>query len=363
MKFAYFLSIILFLNIRVFSAQSGLVTIPDPNFATYLQGIIPTAISGNQLDTTNINAKTLSYINASGLNIADLTGVQYFRSLKQLQCPNNLLTSLPPLPDSLLVLTCNNNKLISLPPLPKMLQSLWCGNNFLISIPVLPYTLLQLLCDGNALTNLPTLPNSLQTLTCGNNAITILPVLPSSLKSLNCEKNKLTSLPELPDSLISLVCINNEITCFPTFPNSLTSLIIFNNSFNCLPNYVRCMSALQINGIILNTYPLCNVDNTNGCPISTDAPTQIIIPNIFTPNGDNINDEFLIKGSNLNNFICKIYDRWGTLIYQWSDINSGWNSKNKSGVVCNDGTYYYVVSYTDNKGTATNKNGFFELVR
>ena len=46
------------------------------------------------------------------------------------------------------------------------------------------------------------------------------------------------------------------------------------------------------------------------------------------------------------------------LVYQWSDINSGWNGKDKS-----EGTYYYVISYTDIAGKSQNKNGFLQLQR
>jgi len=109
-------------------------------------------------------------------------------------------------------------------------------------------------------------------------------------------------------------------------------------------------------------YPLCNLDNTSGCPASTDIPTAIIIPNIFTPNGDSINDTFFVKGANLTNFNCKIYDRWGALLFQWTDINTGWNGKDKNGAAT-DGTYFYVITYADNTGKTNTKNGFFQLLR
>jgi gliding motility-associated-like protein len=358
------------------------VNIPDANFAAFLQAKIPSAMNGSLMDTSNILVTTTTdslYI--SNKNILNLFGIQYFKSLLLLDCSFNHLSSLPSLSNSLRILLCTDNQLTSLPSLSNSLQTLYCLDNQLTSLPILPSrlkflycynnqltnisalpdSLIYLVCDNNQLTSLPALPNSLTYLKCPVNQLTSLPTLPNALTYLDCSRNKLTSLPSLPDSLNFFDCENNQISCFPHFPNSITTLYysfpISGNPYNCLPNYTSLMGPQML------ACPLCNTDNSNGCPISTYLPTQIIIPNIFTPNGDNINDEFLIKGSNLNNFNCKIYDRWGSLIYQWSDINSGWNSKNKSGVACNDGTYYYVVSYTDNKGVATNKNGFFELVR
>ena len=89
----------------------------------------------------------------------------------------------------------------------------------------------------------------------------------------------------------------------------------------------------------------------------------LYVPNIFTPNGDNINDDFFIKGVDLYDFNCKIFDRWGELIYEWSDISGGWDGKNRSGLNCNDGVYYYLVSYTTNDKKIVNRNGYLQLER
>ncbi len=378
------------------------VPIPDTNFAAALQSIVPAAMSGNQIDTSNMLVTTTTYsIYVPSSSIANLFGIQYFKSLKYLDCsnnqitslpilavslqilncPTNQLTSLPPLPNSLTNLNCSDNQLSSLPIIPTQLQVLYCDNNLLTGLPVLSNTLTKLRCGTNQLTNLPVLPNSLTYLFCPSNQLTSLPALPTLLTYLNCFFNLITDLPTLPDSLHTLFCSNNQlislpalpnfittlycnnnnIQCFPHFPNSLnstsTSLVISNNPFTCLPNYIYCT-----NPTIL-TYPLCNLDNSNGCPVSKDAPTEIIVPNIFTPNGDNINDEFCIKGSNLTNFSCSILNRWGLLVYQWSDINIGWNGKNNNGTGCDDGVYYYQVSYTDNTKKVNNKSGFLQLLR
>jgi gliding motility-associated-like protein len=57
------------------------------------------------------------------------------------------------------------------------------------------------------------------------------------------------------------------------------------------------------------------------------------LPNIFTPNGDGINDIFL------PNFHIKVYNRWGLLLYEGSD---GWDGRYK-GRMMSAGTYYYVL--------------------
>lgn len=98
--------------------------------------------------------------------------------------------------------------------------------------------------------------------------------------------------------------------------------------------------------------------------IVTDSVAPIIIPNVFSPNGDNINEVFMVKGGPVNSFNCKIYDRWGLFLSEWNDINGGWDGKNVSnGKEVSDGTYYYIISYVDKSNKAIVKNGYLQLIR
>jgi gliding motility-associated-like protein len=69
------------------------------------------------------------------------------------------------------------------------------------------------------------------------------------------------------------------------------------------------------------------------------------IPNVFTPNGDGANDIFRLRGSSLQEISIKIYDRWGTLVYEvTSDTgNFAWDGNNQLGKKCADGVYFYVI--------------------
>ncbi|HEX7413277.1 MAG TPA: T9SS type A sorting domain-containing protein [Bacteroidia bacterium] len=115
------------------------VAILDAYFVIYLQGLIPAAMNGNQMDTTSILVTTTTHsINCSSRSIANLFGVQYFTSLTYLECSGNYLTSLPALPNSLTFLDCYNNHLTSLPALPNSLQSLYCNHNNIACFPSFP---------------------------------------------------------------------------------------------------------------------------------------------------------------------------------------------------------------------------------
>jgi gliding motility-associated-like protein len=111
------------------------------------------------------------------------------------------------------------------------------------------------------------------------------------------------------------------------------------------------------------SYPLCNLDNLDGCPISTDISASIMIPNIFTPNGDQVNEVFSMTTVNVISLNSKIYDRWGELIFESSEIKGTWDGKDKSGASCPDGIYFYLITYSDVKHKTVTKNGFVQLIR
>ena len=240
------LSLLLFiLFLHLIPAKAQYVTIPDANFVAWLTQEYPSCISGNQMDTTCALIVNEDTVIVSYLNIAEITGLQYFDNLKYLKCNNNLLTSLPNLPDSLEYLQCDYNQLDSLPQLPSLLYYLKCGYNQLTSLPILPNMLNDLRCQVNQLTNLPSLPNSLTHLECGNNQLSILPSLPSSLNLLFCFYNQLTSLPPLNSGLQNLQCTANPIMSLPVLPNSLTVLTCQLNQLTNLPTLPDSLAYLQ----------------------------------------------------------------------------------------------------------------------
>src|SRR5437016_5153900 len=94
--------LLLFTSFLFFTnAKAQFVTIPDAKFVTWLQANVPSAMVGNQMDTTSVAVTLRTSINVVNLGIADLAGVQYFDSLKFLDCYTNLLINFPTLPNSL----------------------------------------------------------------------------------------------------------------------------------------------------------------------------------------------------------------------------------------------------------------------
>jgi hypothetical protein len=250
------------LTISITGKAQNYVTIPDANFVTWLQAHIPSAMSGNQMDTSSTAVTTFARMIVENKGITNLDGVQYFDSLKTLDCGNdfsgitpnvlgslpalpatldtlictrNVLTTLPVLPGTLIFLRCYQNQLTNLPVLPNSLIHLECYYNQIISLPVLPNMLVLLDCSSNQLTNLPPLTNALKELNCALNHLTTIPVLPNTLTVLQCPYNQLTSLPVIPSNLIYLDFSFNSIATVPALPNTLLTLMSCNNPLTSLP--------------------------------------------------------------------------------------------------------------------------------
>jgi gliding motility-associated-like protein len=89
---------------------------------------------------------------------------------------------------------------------------------------------------------------------------------------------------------------------------------------------------------------------------------ELVVPNVFTPNNDFINDFFKVRGSNISDFHAAIYDRWGLELFNWSDVAQGWDGK-VNGNLCNDGVYFYIISCRDFDNKDIKKQGSFTLLR
>lgn len=92
-------------------------------------------------------------------------------------------------------------------------------------------------------------------------------------------------------------------------------------------------------------------------------PSSIVTPNIFTPNGDGINDLFQIEVININSLECTIYNRWGEAIYIMHGSNAGWSGTTSKGEQAAAGTYYFILNASGADQKQYNLKGFVELIR
>ena len=86
------------------------------------------------------------------------------------------------------------------------------------------------------------------------------------------------------------------------------------------------------------------------------------VPNAFTPNGDGLNDEFLIGGLNLTDFQIVIYDRWGIKIFTSGAPDKAWDGT-VNGKPLPTGVYPYVIQFSDCAFQPDQRGGTVTLIR
>lgn len=87
----------------------------------------------------------------------------------------------------------------------------------------------------------------------------------------------------------------------------------------------------------------------------------LFIPDAFSPNGDGLNDVFMVSGNNITKLELMIFSRGGALIFQTNDLKKGWDGYVK-GVKAESGVYVYKVNYTAN-GKTTTSTGNLTLLK
>ncbi|MCE3278938.1 MAG: hypothetical protein K0S44_1129 [Bacteroidetes bacterium] len=87
------------------------------------------------------------------------------------------------------------------------------------------------------------------------------------------------------------------------------------------------------------------------------------LPNIFTPNRDNVNESFFVNGNCIDNFSLSIYNRWGEVIYRFDGSTDSWDGTMANGADASDGVYYYAGEAKLANGDTLPMKGFITLLR
>ena len=92
--------------------------------------------------------------------------------------------------------------------------------------------------------------------------------------------------------------------------------------------------------------------------------SQLTFPNAFSPNGDGINDKYMAKSNHKSivEFHAYIFNRYGQKIYDWDNINDGWDGTSHGHPV-KDGVYYVYVKARGADGIEYNIKRDVNLLR
>jgi Leucine-rich repeat (LRR) protein len=229
-------------------ANGQIVNIPDANFKAKLVALgIDTNSDGNIQNTEALAVTTLNVYQSS---ISDLTGIEAFTNLTELNCGGNQLTTL------------NVNALINL-------TKLYCYSAQLTSINVVGLSNLSILeCDGNQLSsiNLSGL-SSLTRLKCGSNQLTSLNVTGNTLLNyLDFSVNQISTINLSANTgLVTLAANQNNLTALNVTPlinlrtlycavNQLTSLNVNTLSqlryLYCYDNQITSLNVSSLSNLL-----------------------------------------------------------------------------------------------------------------
>lgn len=130
------------------------------------------------------------------------------------------------------------------------------------------------------------------------------------------------------------------------------------------------------NQFISQTYPFPGeytvlvIGESNGCITTASKviivlpydPPVVVAPNVFTPNGDGVNDSYFFATSNVAKLEFVIVNRWGNVLFESSNLTDGWNGL-VNGKDAAEGVYFYRYTATGLNGDVINGHGHLTLIR
>ncbi len=89
---------------------------------------------------------------------------------------------------------------------------------------------------------------------------------------------------------------------------------------------------------------------------------ELDVPNVFTPNGDQVNDNFEVSTDGTTVYEFSVFTRTGTRIYHSLSPRIFWDGNSLDGIELKEGVYYYVIE-EEGGSDPFEKAGFMYLFR
>ncbi|HXB40985.1 MAG TPA: gliding motility-associated C-terminal domain-containing protein [Bacteroidia bacterium] len=170
------------------------------------------------------------------------------------------------------------------------------------------------------------------------------------------------------EAIITPVLSQGQAPLNVTFGNTTTGATTYGWNFgNGNSSTVQAPPAVTYSAA--GTYTVTMIASNGGCKdtasaiVIIDQPTTIVIPNVFSPNGDGINDDFFIINTGLSTLTCDIFNRWGQRMFTINAPQQVWDGKTPNGERASDGTYYYIMSAVGVDGKTYSQQGSVTLVK
>jgi len=226
-----------------------------------------------------------------------------------------------------------------------------------ITAPVVPtFTVLGPYCQNDTLGTLPTTSNdgytgtwspaTISTATVGTQVYTFTPTAGQCATTATMSITVTTPLAPTFTQL-GTYCQNTVPDALPTIstnggitgtwsPSTISTVTLGTQVYTFTPTAGQCAAPTIMN-------------------ITVDISClTIIIPDGFSPNGDGINDEFVVNNLSLlyPNYTIEVYNRYGSVLYKGNINTPNWNGKSTEGLTVGDGllptgVYFFIIEFND----------------
>lgn len=188
--------------------------------------------------------------------------------------------------------------------------------------------------------------------------------------------NNCTQIASL--SIVDGDSLNAEFTATPDSGLYPLEVLFFDTSFNAVSYYwdfgngdtsnlvnppVMVYDTGGVYTVTLVITDAAGCTDTATYTINVIGEGTVIIPNIFSPNGDGVNDLFKVRAEFIESFDIVIFNRWGNLIATYEFLQAGWDGRTEAGLEVPEGVYYYIITARGFDGQEYEFNGHLRLIR
>jgi gliding motility-associated-like protein len=141
--------------------------------------------------------------------------------------------------------------------------------------------------------------------------------------------------------------------------------LTYEHTFEQPGTYTVTMIAQRDNGEFYQDQMMVSVaaEDSENQDIVTEEKLNIEVPNVFTPNSDGYNDEYLISVDNAAELQLSVFNSAGRVVYQKRSQQIAWDGKELDGSDAPTGTYFYQLKVVMSDGGVEIKKGSLTLTR
>jgi len=187
----------------------------------------------------------------------------------------------------------------------------------------------------------------------------------------NCAADTATvivSINNLPDLQVSeslTTSPGSEVKLWASSMQDLNYNWLAKEQFSCADCRITTINPTETQTVYVTGTNQYGCQTTDSLLIKVMAcnPDAVFMPNIFTPNGDGMNDELAVTSKVVTSLdYFRVFDEWGRLVFETRSINDGWDGK-VNGQPASVDVFAYILQGKCENGEEVIKYGNITLVK